>query len=332
MKRFVFETVGGSSVGLGHISRCLSLAKAFKHLDDSLKIVFNINKEIYPLASNDFNCIITQGFSVKDFAQIRDIKPDVVVFDSYLTTSKYLEKLRRIALLVQFDDNNDIYGPIVANILINGNLHSKSLDYTSKYDDTLFLLGPKYLVMKPEYWNLSNHKEDGEGILITTGGGDLYNLMPKLFDALKPLKIRKRFVIGPAFSNTQEKILSYVIKDDPFSKIIRRSSSLKSYIADSEVVISASGSTVYEVLTLRKVPIVFTVAQNQLLLAHKLRQEGVPYLGWHNQIDWKNLSSTVQKVLNNKAYFSNKLKNLFERFDGKGALRVADIILKKVNR
>lgn len=331
--RIAIRTSGGKKIGLGHLFRCLSLAHALKITRKSVEVLFIANKESQDLIlKNGFNFISSEYFNKADLELIKSIEPTIIIFDSYLASKEYLEDLKSISFIVQFDDNNDIYGPIVADILINGNLHSNSLDYTSKYDDTLFLLGPKYLVMKPEYWNLSNHKEDGEGILITTGGGDLYDLMPKLFDALKPLKTRKRFVISPAFSNTQEEILSYAIKDDPFSEIIRRPSSLKSYIADSEVVISASGSTVYEILTLRKIPIVFTIAQNQLLLAHKLRQEGIPYLGWHNQIDWKNLSSTVQKVLNNKAYFRKKFKKLFEQFDGKGALRVADIILKKVNR
>lgn len=330
--KVVFQTNAGKNIGLGHLMRCIAFAQAIQHVKLESQVIFYINKTAKKLIPNKFQVFYFNEFGDRVLKEIYFQNPDLVVFDSYLATREYLEDLRQISTFIQFDDNNDIYGSIVASVLINGNLHSKSLGYISKYDDTLFLLGPKYLVMKPEYWNLSKYKEDGEGILITTGGSDLYNLIPKFFDALKPLKTRKRFVIGPAFSNTQGKILSDMIKDDPFSEIIRRPSSLKSYIADSEVVISASGSTVYEILTLRKIPIVFTIAQNQRLIAHKLHQEGVPYLGWYNQVDWKNLFSTVLKVLNNKAYFLKKFKKLFEQFDGKGALRAADIILKKVNR
>ena len=129
-----------------------------------------------------------------------------MVFDSYLADSNYVENLAKERLLVQFDDNNDIYGAISADILINGNIHAGDLNYISKKKRTRFLLGPEYLVMKSEYWNLESSDQSEKSLLITTGGADFFDLMPKFLEAVDKLPMKKRVVIGPGFRKPDPEI------------------------------------------------------------------------------------------------------------------------------
>ncbi len=328
MKKVIFRTIAGKE-GLGHIYRCISLALALKHQDKQISVIFLVNQEANTvLSSFNFKIVNSESFNTKDLEYIRSIKPEIIVFDSYLATREYLEELRQIAFLVMFDDNNDIYSEIPANLLINGNIFAKKLNYQSKFGDTVFLLGLNYLVVRPAYWDIKASNNDSKGILITTGGNDSKELMPKFMKALKDLKIKKRIIIGTFYTDNQITKIKTIGKDDEFYELIHKPRSLQNYIENSELVVSASGSTVYEVLTLKKIPVIYILAENQKFIASELEQRGVMNLGWYANIEWKALPQKIDKILKAKNEYYDKIKNLSDFFDGKGALRAATRILE----
>ena len=53
-----------------------------------------------------------------------------------------------------------------------------------------FLLGPKYTLMREEFQDLSrtNINKDVKSLLITVGGSDELNLMPKIIKAVNGLE------------------------------------------------------------------------------------------------------------------------------------------------
>ncbi len=313
-------------MGLGHLFRCLSLAKAIKTIDNKTTIIFISNLEVKEIIEDEnFDFVSSEEFDDKDKEIIKNLKPEIIIFDSYLANNKYLNSLKKISKkLIIFDDNNDIYDSSIPNIIINGNLHAKELNY---FNREKHLLGSKYLVMKEAYWNNDKltKENDSNPITITTGGSDFNNLMPKFIKSLNDLPQIKNIIIGPSYTQEQIKQIEN-ITDDSFN-IIYKPKSLKIYIQNSEIIMTAAGSTVYEVLTLNKIPVIYSLAENQNLLASELKTYGIVNLGWHEDINWINLENIINKVLNNKDKYLNQLKNLSSIFDGKGALRVANKIL-----
>ena len=317
--KIIFRTNFGKNIGMGHLYRSLSLAHAIKHLSHA-QILFIINKPTDII--KDFPYILSEKFDNKDIEIIKKQAPDIVIFDSYLATIDYLIQFHDITKLVMFDDNNDIYKKIPAHILINGNLHAKTLKYESLFGDTTFLLGPKYLVMKPEYWGHNLDLNISKDVIsITTGGTDFYNLIPAFMRSLKSLKIKKRIIIGPAFEENEIREIE-LLKDDNY-ELIYKPISLKKYIETSKIVITAAGSTIYEILALHKFPVIYIIADNQEKIAKTLETYGILNLGWYRDIDWGNLEIVINKLLNIQS-INEKLYNLF---DGKGALRSAREIL-----
>ena len=152
--------------------------------------------------------------------------------------------------------------------------------------------------------------------------------MPKFVVKLKELPIKKRIIIGPAYE--EEEILEIKkIVNDSF-EIIHKPRSLKKYIEQSKIVLTAASTTVYEVLTLRKIPIIYSVAKNQIMLENSLKNHGVKSLGWYEEINWEKFGEEIKMVLRKLSYFREKLNKLYCKFDGKGALRAARIVLTQL--
>ena len=104
--------------------------------------------------------------------------------------------------------------------------------------------------------------------------------------------------------------------------------SLKNHFITSDIVICASGTTVYEVLRLRKELIIYSLAENQKLIEEKLREYGVIGLGYYQSINWDKLPAKLNRIISQSKDYQKKLLPLFEKFDGKGALRIARISKK----
>ena len=320
----LIRTNGGKNIGLGHIMRCYSLAEALKLKDPKEEIIFSVNREMVAFVEEKgYKADPFETFNKEDLEAIKNQKPDRIVFDSYLATNDYLKQLSQIATLIQFDDNNDLYNPVYAKLLINGNIHAPRLNYSKADNDTKLLLGLRYLIMRPEYWNVKPNR-NGEGILITTGGSDFQQLMPRFIKALYNTNEEKNIIIGPAYPKEEIKTIKRLTNNNDTFRLIESPGSLKTHINTSKVIITAAGSTVYEVLRLNKIPIIYTFADNQKQIAQTLEEKGITNLGHLDEIDFTedNIAEKCQKALVKE----KTIKPLANLLDGKGYLRVLDQI------
>lgn len=284
--------------------------------------MFIINGECLNVFKNhEFKYIVSKDFN--DIKLLRSLKPRFIIFDSYLANNHYLNELKKISPLAILDDNNDIYDSNIADLIINGNIHADRLNYNSKT-----LLGPKYLIMRPEYWDVRISKNFQKSICITTGGSDANNLMPRFMKSLKRLQYNRKIIIGPGYRKQEiDEIESIQLEKD---QLIYKPSTLIDIFNDSTIVLTASGTSIYEILRLNKIPIVYSLADNQRKIAKKMEDYGVVNLGNYQSIDYSSIESIVNKHFIN---FENKrkdLKELFKIFDGQGSIRVAKYIINMI--
>jgi len=325
----LFRTNGGKETGLGHVMRCLSLAKALSVKCSEEAVIFRTNEEIRTLITeNGFDFQPSEKYTQQEAEVIRAQNPKMILFDSYLADTDYLRTIKQNVLLVQFDDNNDIYTPVVADVVINGNIHAQNLEYESETKKAKLLLGPEYLIMREEYQKSIKEKK-GNGIMITTGGSDFLNLMPKFIKALKDTEFQKRIIIGPAYTEEQIERIKRLTDRDQLVELVYKPKSLKKHIMDSEIVITAAGSTVYEVLRLKRIPIIFTLADNQKKIATALVKEKVVSLGDYKEIEFE--KEFIIKRIESAKKSENNYSDLYELFDGKGVFRVVEEINNLVN-
>lgn len=314
----VVRTEGGSHVGYGHIYRCISLVRAMQVELEYINILFVINNQCASLLDElGFDYVVSDNFDINyDLDILKDKSVDLILFDSYNGTDIYLSKLKSISKLVIFDDNNDLYSLDNVDVVINGNVHGATLGYdTSK--STSFLLGTKHLVMKEEYWNNDTSFIDKKGILITTGGTDTYNLTYSFMKNLQKINIPIVVIVGPGFSNEQINVLEK--EKCKNVELIIKPNSLKKYLSKSKYVVTASGSSVYEVLTQKSIPILFSQAKNQNLAYYEFEKANVKTIGIYPEINFDKAYNYI------KSFEESDISNtkIEIDIDGKGAYRVA---------
>ncbi|MBM7615381.1 PseG/SpsG family protein [Alkaliphilus hydrothermalis] len=335
MKLITFRTMGGAGIGYGHYFRCISLAEAFLRLNSEIKIVFIVNRGLEAIIRNTGHQTILEDSFDGDLLILEELKPDLIVFDSYLANDDYLKSLSQVSKLAIFDDNDDIYDSAIPDAIINGNIHGVELEY-SKRKDGIYLLGTDYLIMKPEYWesmrasNVEVQREEKTNkrlkqshdykIMITTGGSDTHKLSLQILKELLNTDYTKMIIIGPSYSKELIEELEDLAKRHMNIVLIYKPSSLKKYIIVSDVVITAGGSTVYEILSQKKIPIVFSWADNQDLICRKLKDKGIPFIGKYPHINFNSIVMEINRI-SHSPYVGVSI-------DGQGAQRVAETLVR----
>lgn len=325
MKNILIRTLGGGSIGYGHFFRCLSLSKALIKNKKNINITFLINNDLVELIKSEgFNYLVSNSLK-NDESIIFSLQIDLFVLDTYLADDSYLKMVKNKTRLMLIDDNNDIYDSTLVDIIYNGNIHAEKLNYPFVEVQTR-LLGTKYLIMKEEYW--CNEDKDimyKEGILITTGGSDEHRIAIDIIKEIKDLGVKIKVIIGPGY--TKDYIKEIECERSENIELIYSPTSLKEYIRQAKIVITAGGSTVYEVLSQKSMPIIFSLADNQDLICIELRSRDIPYLGKYPNIDYSRTKVMVKKLFENKLIFSN----IFRDVDGEGALRLIEDLYRLLN-
>jgi len=324
----LFRTNAGKE-GLGHLNRIYALYLAFKIQPDfqGYFIVNNSAKEKLNVLNIPSSQIITlESYKIDNINIMKEINPNIIIVDTYKASSEYFYAINQEIKcpIILFDDFN-LYSDIEIDILINGNIHAKNIDYKKKIEYKRALFGPEYLVMNPDFWNIQAtipHKINK--LLITCGGADPRNIMVKFVNWLREQKFTKNLVIGPYFEKEQIDTIEKII--DPSFSIVSKPLGLKNLISESDIVITASGSTIYEVLSLKRIPIVYIIADDQEMIANELEKCGVINIGWYYEINQKVLEDALDRAVD-QAY-GKSLEELYSKFDGNGASRVVSEIMK----
>ena len=131
-KRLLIRADSSSSIGVGHIKRCLTLSSSL--VKEGIEVVFatqklngNINHEIVSSGYKIIYILEDNSFEVSGI--INNGNFDVVVFDHYNIDKHYERAIKNTtsAKIVSFDD---MYNPHECDILINHSIDAKKQDYT----------------------------------------------------------------------------------------------------------------------------------------------------------------------------------------------------------
>ncbi|TDX58935.1 UDP-2,4-diacetamido-2,4,6-trideoxy-beta-L-altropyranose hydrolase [Orenia marismortui] len=338
MNKIAFRADGGEEIGMGHMMRCLALAKAFPAgikvyfiTKDNQSVKALLKRKNIEILSIDKKLSINDEIkSVKEL--ILSNKINILITDSYQIDREYLLKLKKVVgKLVSIHDSDPFIFP--SDMIINGNIYASNLDYNSKGAE--LLLGNKYTLMREEFANLPHKKiqKKVDNILVTVGGGDPLNLTPKILASLARLSKENRndlhidVVIGPSFNNIAE-IIEIVRSIDLEISLHFKIKKMSQLMLNSDLAISAGGGTLYELAACGIPAIVLLQAENQILAAEKMDQKGsIINLGFGDQIELEELISTIGEVIKDFSKREEMSRIGQQLVDGLGAKRCVRKIL-----
>lgn len=351
---------GNEQVAMGHIMRCLTIACAcrkknmevqFLLADDSpAKIIEergftwkvlhtdyrNMEEELPYLREILTSEIERRGSAWKEGISGKCEKVGILV-DSYFATDSYLKKLQELAVVIYMDDL--AAQAFSVDMVINYNHYAVSLPYDKLYadrqDETNLLLGCGYAPLREEFaLGGENYvvREEMTDVLVSTGGGDRYNVAAALFRAVKEeAGICWHVICGPFNKNYKElKELSEEVGEERLC-IHCNVKNMAELMQKCDAAVAATGSTIYELCAVGVPTVSYYFADNQRMGAEGLERLGIlKNAGDYSKEPEQVLATILAEV---KAFrenrelrkaASNRMRGIV---DGRGAERIAEALL-----
>lgn len=321
-------TEGGSDIGLGHITRCVSIYQALENVGVQPEMLINGDESVTGLL-RDIRCEIFNwlGEEGQLFEKIKGA--DIVIIDSYLAGLDLYEKISKVAeTVVYFDDDLRMNYP--KGIVINGAVLAEQMPYP-KREDVTYLLGTQYTPLRKEFWDV-HPKEircDIETIMVTFGGSDIRNLTPKVLNCLDGYDsgVNKKVIIADGYNNSDEIEGLQLNNVELFHSL--GASEMKELMIESDAAISACGQTLYELARTGLPTIAVMVADNQKYNVKGWRESGFlkHIFNWDNPVLTDKIAVALEDI--QSLTTRQKLCQAGEGFvDGKGAARIIQTIMK----
>lgn len=335
----LFRVDAGAGCGLGHLSRCLALATALREL--GAQSVFLVPDDSDVLAR-----VRIRGFEALAFpaaalgtpadltgtaATVRRLGCATAVVDSYHVDEGFLQELGATGMaVVAIDDLARHAFP--CRLVVNGGAAAERLPYrTSPAGDTQLLLGPRYALLRPEFWDEATRaaREAVESILLTVGGSDPHDLLPPLLEQLDalPAPFAVTAVVGP-FSRQAAAAERLARSARRQVTLVHAPDSLHDLMLEADLAVSAAGQTLYELVRLGVPTVAFGLVENQRPNLEALAAaEAVRTAGWAGEPGFAASVAAVTAGLVADAGARHSLAAAAAALlDGQGARRVAAAI------
>ena len=306
MKKILFRCDSSSTIGLGHVKRCLVLAQRLKEYNKNLKILFatqnlygNINLEIL---KSGFSIYSIKNNSLKELDYfVKGLFVDLLVIDSYEIDNIFEEQLRINNPSLKILSFDDMLRPHCSHMVLNHGVQAQEKDYKKILDKkTKLFCGSEYTLLRDEFFESKKVKVTRNSVVIILGGNDVLNLSSKIANLL--LQINNKYKITVITTSVNPNLKE--LKENSNIELLVDINNIASVIASKSLVITASGGTFFEILSLKKKFINIEVAPNQKVVDKFLKQKGI-------KTTIKSIDLT-KEVLENKIRYA-KINNSYKK-------------------
>ncbi len=356
--KVLFRVDASPEIGLGHLSRCMTLANTF--LNVGSEVIF-VCRELpghrLDLLSNSNFKLVHLPFTKGDLDTEKSLTTyqrwlgasqavdasqtiaaclshgpiDLVVCDSYGLDFQWEQQLKsHCRKLMVIDDLADRKHS--CDILLDQNLYA---DAQSRYQNKVSaaciqLLGPKYALLKPKFSELRNNSVITDGtiksILVFFGGSDATNETTKVLHALAPFPDLQIDVIIGAMNSHQKMLMQDFGQQENIS-LLQHTTLIAEQIATADLVLGGCGVSTWERACLGKPALVITTAINQVTIANYAQQAGlIRYIGHYDKVGVEKVRDSLKAIITKPHELKVMAKNAYNTVDGLGVKRVHEVI------
>lgn len=221
--------------------------------------------------------------SIKDarFTANAASESDWIIVDGYHFDGSYQKALKSAGTRVLFIDDYVHCKGYTAEIVLNQNIYANSTMYRRKAPHSKILAGPRYALLRGEF----SRKRPGDrripriakNILVTLGGSDKDNLTARVVRALdrsKSKNLEVRVVVG-AINQNAEEIVRICAESKKKMKVLANIDNMAEMMKWADLVISAGGTTAYELAITMTPSVMLVSAENQRLNAAGFCKRGL---------------------------------------------------------
>jgi len=332
-RKAVFRADAGTDIGGGHVTRCLTLARALQNRGWTCNFVSIAGSRdvVSELAEDSAGMIEINPDKWNSTASlcVTD-RPDLLVIDHYGLDAKFESDARQHAgLVMAIEDRPGRYHD--CDILFDQTFGRRP-DAYRKYmanPDATVLAGSQYALLRPSFSRfrakaLGRSRKNVERVLISFGATDPFGLAaPAARAALKAGVSDVDIAVGRACPHLPE-LQDVAGLHDRVS--LHVDADIASLMAGSDVSVGAGGATAWERCCLGLPSIIAVLAENQSDVAAALEAAGAATIFDNSEAGWSTLPDKLGKLISS-ADRLQRMSNAAARVcDGMGAARVCDMV------
>lgn len=321
---------GGPDIGYGHLVRTGALAQRL--LDEGHRVTYATRQpetlaDVCPAAVDRVSLDPQEDH--RAFVEwLETTEPEVVITDSYevdmTRQGDIADRTSRLAVIL-----DDARYTIRADILINGNVYAPDLDYRWIGREPEWCVGTDFLLLREEIRSLVGEKTPIRGrtkrALISMGGSDIQGTTPAAIRAFDGCDLRVDVIVGPGFEN-RESIEAAASVTDVDVDVLENPPDLPRRMLDADVAVSATGSTVYELLALGTPTIGIPQVENQEPIAAALADlDAIETIDTSTTED---IAAALQMLLPRPDRRRRLRDRGFGLVDGRGVERVYEVVVE----
>lgn len=239
----------GTEIGLGHLTRCLSLAEALEEAGKTVQVWVEADE----ITGSHLQCDQhTASVGVRHWygltGPLRAQVPRAagVVIDSFRIGGQDIRETSqlnpRIAVIDDFPRRQYESG-----IVIDWTVGAQDFAYPERRATVTYLLGSQYCALRPEFRcaGVRSFAEAPRSILVSFGGADVRSLAAPVVNLLQREfpDLEKRLIVGPAYSG----IFSPLKEDGKTTfHIAPDGKAMQQLMTGADIGICGGGQTVYE--------------------------------------------------------------------------------------
>ena len=350
----VFRVDASSTIGAGHLMRCLTLAAALKsagaHIDFICRDlpgnyacwlrqrdyrVFLLPAASQPLQDGENEYLRWLSVPMEtEIAQCKSVldslpKPDWIVVDHYALDRKWEAAVRpENAFLMAIDD--------LANrthdcqfLLDQNHYPNPAQRYRDRAPGAALLLGPEYALLRPEFRAkrpmVARRTGKVHRLLVFLGGSDNANVTPTALRALTRLNYRSidvEVVVGQANPHLEEVRAQCRLAG---AKLLTQVDDMAERMAMADLAIGATGVATWERASVGLPALAISVSDNQREIARYADQLGIlRWLGDASTVHEQDWVDALQWAFSNGEALREQSVNGMQVVDGLGTTRVVE--------
>jgi len=338
--RAIFRCDASSTIGAGHVMRCLALAETLVH--DGWSCSFVCHEDTIAAApalrQAGHDLVILPSHKADDPVVLRQLRPEgcgLLIVDHYGLDSGFEAVCRGWAgRILVIDDLAD--RPHDCDLLLDSALDRLADDYASLVPGSCrLLIGPRFAPLRPDFQKArafaTQRRERNAGltgILLGFGASDAQNLTPLTLRAMarSGLDIHVDVVLGAAARNFEE--VEALSRELPLKvRIFNAVNNMAERMCAVDLAIGGAGSSAWERCCLGLPAIMIVTSKNQERIASGLATAGAAKVV---DVRRDGLVEALSRAASELAATPTRLREMsrqaFALCDGRGAERVAEAV------
>lgn len=338
----VIRADGGSSIGMGHVVRCLALGEILKN---DFNIVFAIQdpsesviNTIQSLTKNSIRLPSTGNYNDDciDFKKYLN-SSDIVVLDGYHFKTEYQTAIKNKGCkLVCIDDLHAWHH--VSDAIINHANGVDPLNYSAEKYTQLYL-GLKYALLRKEFLTPDkkiHNRRSIKKIFVSMGAADIGNLTHKFTEALLNVKNIEEIHLMFGSINPHLPSIQKLVKENKEGRVVIHFNisavELRGLLEECDIAVCPASSIAIESCAVGIGLVSGYTAQNQLgILEGLITSQVLINLGDLNKITKEEIQHKFEQFIVQPGQINKLMEHQKQMIDGKSPERLLTIFKNMAN-